>query len=330
MEWSKRNSFVCFILAQLVFICIIWNTGCLWGLSSRNCRDTLFRIPALGMNESFNKRSTNLSARKLVLAWNSFYGENLGLGKFGEGTFTSCPLANCFFTNNRTRLKEAAAVMFHTRHKRSIPRHRPSGQLYVFFLLESPNFISASPRNQVPFRYNPPPFNITMTYRRDSDVFAPVRYFYRLPYAGNVTVNLTFPLSTRHKSVAWVVSHCETASRRESYVRELKRYIDVDIYGKCGNVVSHECKRKHQECFTHKIPSEYKYYLSFENNVCRDYVTEKLYRTLSTEVIPVVYGGTDYTRDSPPHSVINIMDYRSPKHLAEYLHALAANISEIF
>ncbi len=271
--------------------------------------------------------SANWSAPKLVLAWNSIYKKSLGVGKYGGETFTSCPLTNCFFTNNKTKLKEASAVLFHARELRSIPRYRNPSQLYVFFLLESPNFISASP-HQVPFRFNPPPFNVTMTYRRDSDIFMPVQYFYRLPKDTRVTTNLRYPLSTRSKSVAWVVSHCETASRREHYVRELKRYIDVDIYGKCGNVFSHECKPQHLECFTHKLPSQYKYYVAFENNVCKDYVTEKLYRTLSTEIIPVVYGGTDYARDSPPHSVIDIMHYRSPKDLAEYLHALAANETE--
>ncbi len=30
-------------------------------------------------------------------------------------------------------------------------------------------------------------------------------------------------------------------------------------------------------------------------------------------------GGTQYTRDAPPDSVINVQDFKSPKHLAEYL-----------
>ena len=32
-------------------------------------------------------------------------------------------------------------------------------------------------------------------------------------------------------------------------------------------------------------------YLAFENSFCTDYVTEKLFRTLNTEIIPIVYGG---------------------------------------
>lgn len=40
--------------------------------------------------------------------------------------------------------------------------------------------------------------------------------------------------SQRPRQVAWVVSHCPTHSRREDYVEELKKHIDVDVYGKCG------------------------------------------------------------------------------------------------
>ena len=31
-----------------------------------------------------------------------------------------------------------------------------------------------------------------------------------------------------------MVSHCETESKREDYVMQLGKYIEVDIYGKCG------------------------------------------------------------------------------------------------
>ena len=33
------------------------------------------------------------------------------------------------------------------------------------------------------------------------------------------------------KHVAWLVSHCTTSSKREEYVAEMRKYIDVDIYG---------------------------------------------------------------------------------------------------
>ena len=40
-----------------------------------------------------------------------------------------------------------------------------------------------------------------------------------------------------------------------------------------------------------------------------------------------MYGGGDYMKYSPPNSYINILDYKSPKHLADYLKYLSANKS---
>ena len=36
-------------------------------------------------------------------------------------------------------------------------------------------------------------------------------------------------LAKRPKAVAWIVSHCDTLSDRESFVRELKNHIQVNI-----------------------------------------------------------------------------------------------------
>ena len=65
----------------------------------------------------------------------------------------------------------------------------------------------------------------------------------------------------------------------------------------------------------------YYFYLSFENDICRDYASEKLYHPLRYNIVPIVYGGGNFTRDTPPSSVIDIMDYPNPKHLAKHLTA---------
>ena len=47
-------------------------------------------------------------------------------------------------------------------------------------------------------------------------------------------------------------------------------------------------------------------------------------------MIPVVYGGADVHRVAPPHSYIDVRDFKSPKHLAEYLIHLDKNDEEYF
>ena len=60
-------------------------------------------------------------------------------------------------------------------------------------------------------------------------------------------------------------------------VKTMQKHVPVDIYGKCGKF---SCPRtKTKECYE-MIEREYKFYLSFENGLCVDYVTEKLFNVM--------------------------------------------------
>ena len=73
----------------------------------------------------------------------------------------------------------------------------------------------------------------------------------------------------------------------------------------------------------------YKFYLSFENAKCKDYITEKFFAALRTEeVIPVALGGAsinDYVTSAPPHSYIHIGEYSSVSELAQKLEKFSQN-----
>ena len=129
--------------------------------------------------------------------------------------------------------------------------------------------------------------------------------------------------------IAWFVSNCKALSKRGDYVDEIKKYIDVDVFGKCGDLNCPIDKKWHQglmhpDCYK-MVEKKYKFYLSFESNACKDYVTEKLFNILNHRVIPVVYGAVNYSSITPPHSIININNFKSPKELAAYLNELAAD-----
>lgn len=93
-----------------------------------------------------------------------------------------------------------------------------------------------------------------------------------------------------------------------------------DFHFSCPKESSNKCNQL--------LDTKYKFYLSFENSLCRDYVTEKLYRALEHYIIPIVYGSADYIKFVPPHSYINIENFRNIHDLANYLKYLDNNPQE--
>ena len=53
------------------------------------------------------------------------------------------------------------------------------------------------------------------------------------------------------------------------------RYINVDIYGRCGKLT---CRKSDEKRCGEMLDTDYKFYLSFENSLCKDYVTEKFFK----------------------------------------------------
>lgn len=68
--------------------------------------------------------------------------------------------------------------------------------------------------------------------------------------------------------------------------------------------------------------------MAFENSVCRDYVTEKLFKRMEQLLIPIVLKKSIYKRILPPGSFIAADDFLSPEDLAHYLLYLEKNRTE--
>lgn len=282
-------------------------------------------------------RVTNTT--KKILFWNTMFDdENFYMGK-GD-IFVDCPVNDCYATHERgyANLTEFDAVLFHGNELKlaDLPLRRSPRQWYVFVNLESPANRPLSDHFYEDF------FNATMTYRLDSDIVwtygivkdvhngqtvAPDRdarweAFYNRA-AGNQSHGSEDASSSKMfrrkvRPIIWFVSNCQAKSGRQEYVDELSRHIPIDVYGKCGTMY---CPPS-VDCFKQVVEPHYFFYLSFENSFCDDYVTEKLYNALRYNVIPIVYGGANYSLFAPPRSYIDAFDFDSSKDLAEYLKRL--------
>lgn len=131
-------------------------------------------------------------------------------------------------------------------------------------------------------------------------------------------------------SVVYVQSGCNPPSDRDEYIEELMKYITIDSYGTCLH--NKDLPEKFQNPLTmdddgfHNIIAKYKFTLSFENAICEDYITEKLWRPLVLGSVPI-YKGSSTVQDWMPnnHSVILVDDFKSPKDLADFIKKLDKN-----
>ncbi|KAI9563032.1 hypothetical protein GHT06_010489 [Daphnia sinensis] len=267
---------------------------------------------------------------KNILIWNEEQRtETANFGNTGHEPFVQhkCEISDCAIYDQTSSVlppQEYDAIVIH---------------MLFFKLHQLPDFKRQSPE-MMPIYISAIDnvFNWTMTYKLDSDI----QFLYGRIIPGptaprnqedvNKMIAETHSRSVKNyaanktRSIAWMVSHCETSSNRESYVTQLSKFIPVDVYGKCGDL---SCPRNEAnwvsdpKCYD-MLEAKYKFYLSFENSICTDYVTEKFFEIMKHDMIPIVYGGANYSQIAPFHSYINALEF-TPGKLAEYLKMLDEN-----
>ncbi len=269
-------------------------------------------------NDRSNSNQGNSGSNlKTILFWNTFFESSDFRFGLGQNPFFDwrCPVYNCRTSNDKSELSHASAVMFHGPRIPTFPSWRSPNQVYVYLQQEPHETLSA---DEQPLYHDR--FNLTVSHRTVSDILLPYAKIYHRPPAERTLRHVS--VRARKRDIVWVVSHCHTPVKREWYVKELRKYINVDIYGGCGKL---KCNKDDFRACFEKFQTEYKFYLSMENNYCQDYVSEKLYRPLEYDIIPIVFGGANYSAVAPPHSVINVLDYPNPRQLATYLKHLSQN-----
>lgn len=260
---------------------------------------------------SIKKEINNTKQIKYILYWNKLQGNQDWFWKLGNDSFKNCPKeTSCYITYNKNLMEitKFNAIIFYSVKTSDwrIPRKRGFDQKYIYFAMHNPIIHESMCKNNF--------YNWTMSYREDSDIRI-LQAFVKKKYTA-----YNYPIESfkNRKLVAWFCDICDINSTkiRDNYLKKLQQYINVDIYGRCGPL---KCRpSKSQRCYT-MLGEYYMFYLSFEHGICTDYISEDLFSVLQFNVIPIVLGGADYMSITPPNSIINAMDFKTPKKLAQFL-----------
>ncbi|XP_076298728.1 alpha-(1,3)-fucosyltransferase 10 isoform X2 [Lasioglossum baleicum] len=257
-----------------------------------------------------------------------------------DGKVRKCKKHSCYFTSNRTFRyhPKISSFLFYGSSFQidDLPEWNPHKAPWGLIHEESPrnNPILVQQETLNLFRYS-------STFSRFSDV--PLTLI-DLPGVTELLDRKYF-VSTERKTkiintenlapLLYIQSDCDTASNRDTYVAELMKYIRVDSYGTCLNNAQFDKRLK--ENYLEILNSEdflsfianYKFTIAFENAVCQDYITEKLWRPLTVGSVPIYYGSPSFKDWLPNNmSAISVLDFKDPKSLASFLNNLSNNKTE--
>jgi alpha-1,3-fucosyltransferase len=229
----------------------------------------------------------------------------------------------------------------------------------LFYLIETCFRLWNDEANSVSNKLDPIRFNWTISYRFDAEVsdcsYGCIFEKKKNPHEAlgkKVLFAKHFEETffKRDSSAVWFVSNCESKKRLE-FASELNKYYPINVYGKCAddfnfkssfyswfgwtgkffykflnNYKQENCEPSSQ-CENKNLNSN-KFYLSFESKNCSNYITEKFFRILRYNIIPVVFQPKKefYLQIAPPHSFIHAQDFdNDAKKLGDYLNFLSNN-----
>ncbi|XP_056276930.1 4-galactosyl-N-acetylglucosaminide 3-alpha-L-fucosyltransferase 9 isoform X2 [Pseudoliparis swirei] len=176
---------------------------------------------------------------------------------------------------------------------------RPKFQRWIWFNADSPNHTRRIEGIQSLF-------NLTLTYRKDSDI--QVRRLLTFKNSDE-----EFVLPKKERLLCWFVDSDNLTTQSGegySYYRELINHMKVDVF--------HNSTKGENYFLT---MSSCKFYLSFENSIHRDYITETFNSPLSVGTVPIVLGPPrrNYEDFAPGESFIHVNDFPTSLALAQFL-----------
>ena len=252
-----------------------------------------------------------------------------------------CPFKNCAFTCNKNLAKEADAVLF---HEADVNEEQLNDNNYIARVAElhrtMPDQIFLlwnDEANKVKADLDLIKFNWTMSFRLDSEV-SDCSYgcFYEKTNKNSNDMRSVFleEFYRRKNEALWFVSNCRSRFRTNMAL-QISQQLPINIFGQCslginiksmfrqmkvGSIMSTLIKGvtnafinyfrdcgKHSTCEIEQI-NRNKFYFSFESKNCSNtYITEKFYRILRFNLIPVVIQPAKhiYEMIAPPNSFIH-------------------------
>ena len=265
---ARTFIFVCLLYAILLLITVHLNP------LVNTLRQTIGGNKELESAAENNTRSVTQKPF-VILVYTQFFGTKEWIKITDDCSSPEIPRNSCRkdmvdLTYDKKRYAESEFVIFHSMdmpgvdHLKTIMKNKSSSQFWIYFSHEGPMVTpDTRPLNGI--------FDLTMTYRSDSDFSWPYGSYREIPF--EKTSQLDFSVG-KDKLVSWMVSNCNSLLRK-SFVHELQKYITVDVFGRCSGQFgkSRACQSGAETC--RNIIKQYKFYLSFENALCEDYITEK-------------------------------------------------------
>ncbi|KAF3692715.1 Alpha-(1,3)-fucosyltransferase 4 [Channa argus] len=236
----------------------------------------------------------------------------------------------CTLTDDLRSYPQADAVIMHHREIATglaelPPEPRPRAQKWIWMNYESP------PHTPRLWRFEGV-INLTMSYRSDSDIFLPYGFLVPRVRKPRGLQNRSAQLPWRSRLlrphlVAWVISNWSESHARVAFYYQLRRYIQVDVYGRAGRPVPEDSGGGSVV----RLVQRYLFYLALENSQHTDYITEKLWNAIRAGAVPVVLGPSrqNYEQFLPPEAFIHVDDFPTVRGLARYLLMLRRNPAQL-
>ncbi|XP_042883923.1 alpha-(1,3)-fucosyltransferase C-like [Penaeus japonicus] len=298
---------------------------------------------------------------KIILFWTEWEENVPWQERFGtEADLRSCSPGLCKFTSDKNYINKAHAVLFKSDRidlRHLPPRTRYRDQRWVWVAMESP--LSPEGQRSIALLQRLGSWNInwTMTYHPHAEVLAMSGFldsFLTVPkslrpslisehehalnsYLEDMALNKTLrdamgvkwlDFVVRPKLLmSWFEGNCNTTSKREEYAQKLGQYVHLESYGSCGKFT---CKMwGYQDdvdgCWKKYMATKYLFALVMEDYLCDHYTTQGLYRVLENGLVPIVWGGTQYSSILPPGSYIEARRYH-PLDLGNLLTAIQRDL----